>query len=85
MVKNSSMRIGSMGRRKDHLRTISSSCLPDPKDSISLENPLKKLVLGFIVRHSVVDLDGIHHKDVADDRDDELRHPVGVTEREKTH
>ena len=54
-----------------------------PKDLISLQNPLKKLVLGFIVRHSVVNLDGVHDEDVADDGNDELRDPVGVTEREK--
>ena len=51
--------------------------------SFSLQNLLKKLVLGFVVRHPVVDLDGIHDKDVADDGNDELRDPVGVTEREK--
>ena len=54
-----------------------------PKDLISLQNPLKKLVLGFIVRHSVVNLDGVHDEDVADDGNDELRDPVGVTEREQ--
>ena len=52
-----------------------------PTEPISPQNLLKHLVLGFIVRHSVVDLDGIHHKDVADDGNDELRDPIGVTER----
>ena len=54
-----------------------------PTEPISPQNLLKHLVLGFIVRHSVVNLDGIHDKDVADDGNDELRDPVGVTEREK--
>ena len=30
-----------------------------------------------------MDLDGIHDKDVADDGNDELRDPVGVTEKQK--
>ena len=34
--------------------------------------------LGLVVRESVVNLDGVHDKDVADDSDDELRVPVGV-------
>ena len=56
-----------------------------PTASISPHNLIKDLLLGFIVRHSVVNLDGIHDKDVADDGNDELRDPVGVTEREKNH
>ena len=52
-----------------------------PKDLISLQNPLKKLVLGFIVRHSVVNLDGVHDEDVADDGNDELRDPERVTKK----
>ena len=83
MVKKSSVKIGSTGRRKDHLQTISSSGLSLPTESISLQNLLKKLVLRFIVRHFVVNLDGIHDKDVADDGNDELRDPIGVTERKK--
>ena len=56
-----------------------------PTASISPQNLIKDLLLGFIVRHSVVNLDGIHDKDVADDGNDELRNPVGVTEIENNH
>ena len=41
------------------------------------------LVLGFGRRHPVVDLDGVHDKDVADDGNDELGDPVTVTEKKK--
>ena len=41
------------------------------------------LVLGFGRRHSIVNLDGIHDKYVADDGNDELRDPVTVTEKKK--
>ena len=53
-------------------------------ESVSLQNLLKKLVFGFVVWHPVVDLYGIHDKDVADDGDDELRDPIGVTGGQKT-
>ena len=37
--------------------------------------------LGLVVRESVVNLDGVHDEDVADDSDDELRVPVGVARK----
>ena len=85
-MKNSSMAMGATGRRNDHLGTISSSILSlvHSTESISLQNLLKNLVLGFIVRHSVVNLDWIHDEDVSDDGNDELGHPIGVAEEEKT-
>ena len=49
--------------------------------SISQEDFLEMLVLGFGRRHSIVNLDGIHDKYVADDGNDELRDPVTVTEK----
>ena len=80
------MAMGATGRRNDHLGTISSSILSQvhSKESISLQNLLKNLVLGFIVRHSVVNLDWIHDEDVSDDGNDELGHPIGVAEEEKS-
>ena len=49
--------------------------------SFSQQDLLEKRVLGFVVRHPVVDLDGIHDEDVADDGDDELRDPERVTKK----
>ena len=79
------MKIGSTARRNDHLEQyrVSIDCVYRGMDikSISQQDLLEKRVLGFVVRHPVVDLSGIHDEDVADDGDNELRDPVAVTEK----
>lgn len=82
IVKKSSMKIGNIGRRNESLEVISKFQNPlfsEKCINISHQNLLENLVLGFVVWHSVVDLNGVHDKDVADDGNDELRDPIGVT------
>ena len=83
-MKKSSMKIGSPARRNDHLgqyRVL--DCVYRGMDikSILQQDFLEKRVLGFVVRHPVVDLDWIHDEDVADDGNDELRDPERVTKK----
>lgn len=71
------MRMGSTGRRRDQLcRNWSEYSLQS--SIISPHYLREENVLGDVVRESVVNLDGMHHEDVADDGDDELRVPVRV-------